>query len=77
MKKKLIIKQDEDNEVPAEIMADSIVQISQALNKLMSGRLKRDAIIALIKDKSGLTKGTIEIVLNNLEALEHNWIKKK
>lgn len=76
IKEAVTVKQSEGNEVPVEIMAQAICDISQAMKRLSSSRLKREAIVALIKDKSGLTKKVIEIVLSNLESLETTWLKK-
>ena len=57
-------------------IAEAILVISKAMKALSGSRLKREAIVALIKDKSGLNKGTIEVVLNNLDRLEETWLKK-
>lgn len=75
-KKKIIIKQDPEAEVPTEIMASAILMLSHAAQKLLNGRLKRDAIVVLIKDSCGLSKAAINQVLNNLEELEHTWLRK-
>lgn len=64
-------------EIPAEIIATSIVQIAEAMKAINSTRLTRRAIIALIQDQSKLPKKTIEIVLNNLDALETDWLKPR
>lgn len=77
MKNKLVIKQDEEQPIAVEVMAASIVEIASFMKKVNKSPLKREAIVALIKDKSGLNKSTIEIVLNNLEDLEHSWCKPK
>ena len=69
--------QDKEVPVPAKVIAAEIVVIADGMRQLNSTRLTRRAIIALIHDNSGLAKGTIEIVLNNLESLEETWLKKK
>lgn len=71
------VKQNPENEIPAEVMAQAIVDIGSAMKKLNATRLSRAAIVTLIKDKSGLTKNIIELVLNNLDQLEANWLKRK
>lgn len=75
-KPKIIVKQKEDEEIPHEVMAEAIIEISRGMRKLMNSRLRREAIVVLIKDKSGVNKSVIEIVLNNLEQLEAMWIKR-
>lgn len=54
----------------------AILDISKAMKTLSKSRLKREAIVVLIQDKSRLGKSTIELVLNNLESLEETWLKK-
>jgi hypothetical protein len=60
-----------------EQIAEAILGISNAMKRLSKSRLKREAIVALIQDKSKLGKATIEMVLNNLESLEETWLKKE
>jgi hypothetical protein len=72
-KTKLI--QDEANPIPAEIIAESLVKIGDAMRQLSGTRLTRDAVIALIHDKSKVSKATIKIVMNNLDDLELDWLK--
>jgi hypothetical protein len=63
--------------VPAEVLATSIQQIAEGMKALNSTRLTRKALIALIHDQSKVSKKTIEIVLNNLQNLEHDWLKPR
>jgi hypothetical protein len=68
----------EGNEpMPIEIIEQAIVDIAAGMKKLHSTRLTRKAIVTLLHASSGVNKGTIEIVLNNLELMEHTWLKKK
>lgn len=68
---------DDGSEVPAEIIAQSIVEIADAMKVLSRTRLSREAIITLIHARSKVGKRDIELVLNNLEALERIWLKPK
>lgn len=63
--------------VPAEIIATAIERIAAGMRVLNSTRLTRRAVVALIHDTSKISKKTIEIVLNNLEGLEAEWLKPK
>lgn len=74
--KKVVIKQSPEKEVPVEVMAQAVVDLSRAAKRLLNGPLKRDAIIVLIKDKTNLTKGVIAAVLDQLEDLERTWVRK-
>jgi hypothetical protein len=71
------IKQDEINPIPVEIIAQSILDIAESMKQIDNSRLKRSAIVALIHDRSGINKGTIEVVMNNLSALEQNYLKPR
>lgn len=73
----IIHQKDEENPVPAEVIADAIVEISKAMKALNSTRLTRRALITLIHDYSKIAKRDIEIVLNNLDSLEETWLKHK
>lgn len=57
-------------------IADAILEISAAVKRLNQSRLTRKAVVALIHDYSKVNKGLIEVVLNNLDALEERWLKK-
>ena len=74
---KVKIVQKENDEVPVEIIASSIVEIAKGMERINKSRLTREAIVTLISDKSKVAKGTVNIVLNNLDALERNFLKKK
>jgi len=74
-KTKLIVEQNPDKPVDVKVLATVIVAIGDSMKKLLASGLNRKAIIALIKDRSGLTKGTIEIVLNNLESLKDDYCR--
>lgn len=76
MKNEVHIKQQLGKEVPAEIIAQSIVEISKGMNALNSTRLTRRAIVTLIHETSKIARRDIEIVLNNLDQLEKVWLKK-
>jgi hypothetical protein len=73
--KKVTVVQDPEKEVPAEMIAQSIVDMGKAMKALSKSRLKREAILTLIKDKTGITKADIGRVLDSLELLEKDWLK--
>jgi predicted DNA-binding ArsR family transcriptional regulator len=76
MKKKVKIIQEPEKEISVEIMAQAIIDLSNAAKKLLNGKLKREAIITLIKDKTGIEKHRITSVLDELENLEKTWCQK-
>jgi hypothetical protein len=61
--------------VTKEVLATSIVAISDAVKKLYDGGLNRRAVVALIADDTKLGKGTIETVLNSLLDLRKTYTK--
>lgn len=65
-----------DNPVPAEVMEQAIVEIGKAMKRINETRLTRRAIVVLIHHHSKVALGTVELVLNNLDALEDTWLKK-
>lgn len=75
MSRKIKVIQPPDDKVPAEVIATAILEIATAFKVLSKSRLKQYTIVALIHDRSKISKGVIEIVLNNLENLEKNWLK--
>jgi len=69
------IKTDEENPEPYELIADSIIKISEAFEKINSGRLKRRVILLLIKDMTGIGLSEIEKVFIAAEGLKNTFIK--
>lgn len=78
MKKNSIIKiiQNKEKPIAAEVIAESILEISNGVKKMNLTRLTRRAIVALIHENSKVARSTIEVVLNNLDSLEITWLKK-
>lgn len=72
-----LVKKDPDDEVAVEVMERAIVEIGAAMKRMNETRLTRQAIVALIHDRSKVNKGVIELVLNNLDRLEEIWLKPK
>jgi len=66
-----------ETEAPTEIIADSIVSISEGIRKLRSGRLNDRAIVILIHHVCGIGQREIRSVLDAMETLESNYLKKR
>ena len=77
MTQKIAVKQNPESKVPVEIMAEAIERISRSMRYINQSRVSRKMIVALIHDNSKLGKRDIEIVLNNLDALEKNYLKPR
>lgn len=76
---------DDKNPVPTEILAESIVAISEGIKKLRSGRMNDRALFLLIQNASPqLTSpyrkvniSEIKATFDGIEALEKTFLKKK
>lgn len=75
-KSSVVVTQDPNQPIAAEILAKSIVEIDKHFKAVLNAGLKRETLVALIHDSSGIAKGTIRIVLNNLEDLKAMWCSK-
>ncbi|MFA5952285.1 MAG: hypothetical protein WC807_18610 [Hyphomicrobium sp.] len=82
--KRLVVKQDGEQEVTVEVLASSIVAISEGIKKLRAGRLNDKALMLLIQNACPAT-GTppsrpaqkeIRAVLDGMAALEATYLKK-
>jgi hypothetical protein len=87
MNKKVTVTQQEGaDEVPTEVLAQSIAAIAEGVRKLRTGRLNDRALVLLIQHASpsvGVYKprkiGTVEVraVLDGIDALEATYLRKK
>lgn len=71
----VVVKQNEENPEPMELIAASIIEISKAFQKLNSSRLKPRTLFLLIRDMTNLPLTTIEKVLNAAQSLEKTYLK--
>ena len=74
------IKTDEENPVDVELIAEAIIQIAEAFEKINNSQLSRRAIVLLLQDMIGtgkIGKQQIELVLDNAAKLKEYYIKKK
>ncbi len=63
-------------EVDINVLAESLESIANSFKAVRASKLNRNAIVALIHDKSKISKKDIEIILNNLEQMDEIWLKK-
>ena len=83
MAKPAVVKQTE-KEVPTEVLADSVIAISDGIKKLRNGRLTDRALLLLIQDAAPsnrmgkpISQREIKAVLEGIESLERLYVKKK
>lgn len=72
-----VVQAEGQPEVVAEITAQAIVDISQGLKKLKSGKLNEKAIILLITNacKPKVSPKAVRTVLEAIESLETEYIR--
>ena len=77
MKKVKVTQKENELEVITEVTAQAIVEISSAIKKLRSGRLKDRTIVLLIKANCPYWVGIVEIkaVLDGMATLEKELLK--
>lgn len=68
--KTITVKTNEEKPEPMEVIAQAIIDVSNAFQKLRNGRLTQRAIVLLIKDTTGLSQRDIEAVLIACENLK-------
>ncbi len=79
-KQTVVIETKEENAEPVEIIADAILKVSEAMDKLNNSRLSRRAIVLLIHDAIGavyISKKQIGYVLDYAPKLKDYYIKTK
>lgn len=76
MKKPQVVKVDPgDPPIERSVLASSIVELSKAAKKLLSGPLNERAIVLLLHDSSGVGKPDVRAVLTSLWTLERDYVK--
>lgn len=70
------VQSNEENPEPLEVIADSIIKVADAFDKIASSKLKLRAVIVLIKDvHRDLAVGDIEKVLTCAPLLRKHFLK--
>lgn len=71
----ITIKTNEQNPEPLELIAKSIIELSEAFKKIDSSPLKRHTIILLLKDQTGLPQRDIIKILDAAPKLAEYYVK--
>jgi len=64
-------------EISEETLVESIQKISKAAQALADSGLNRKAVVALLHDKTKLSKKNIIIVLDNLEEMAEHYTESE
>ncbi len=76
-KQSITIRSNEENPEPIELIAKSIIEISEAFEKINKSQLSRRAVVLLLQDLTKLGKNEIELVLNYAPKLKDYYLKSK
>ncbi len=74
--KSVIVKQNPENEIPVEVLAEHIERLSKVGAQLDASRLNRKAIVLLLHDITKVPKRDIEFILNALPRLKDFYLKR-
>jgi hypothetical protein len=67
------IEQDAEKPVEKVVLAAAILKISEAMEDLRKSGLNEDAIIVLVRDRTGIAKGTLKAVFSALASLRRDY----
>lgn len=70
---KIKVIQDEDQEVPKEMLATAICTLSDSINKLILSGLNETAVVVLLRDSTGLSKRDIKLVISAIGQLRNDY----
>lgn len=83
-KKTITVKTKEENPEPVEIIADAIIKVSEAFEKMQKTKLTKRALLLLIHDNCAWNSGyprkkptikEIEAILDSVSSLKKAYIK--
>ena len=74
-KKQITVKKDIENPEPTELIAKSIIQLSDAIEKFQKGPLKERTILVLLNDMTNVPMGTIQKILKAIPSLKKDYLK--
>lgn len=72
-----VVQKENEPEVPAEIIAQSIKKVADGYSRMKKSGLTERAIVALLKDATQMGTGDIKKVLAGLDDLARLYLKKK
>ncbi len=75
-KPKLETKEQMENRLIIESIANTIGGLAKAVKSLLNGPLKKRALVILLASSSQIPQNKVESVLKALEELEKDWLNK-
>jgi hypothetical protein len=77
VKTKIVKPVEPEKEIPTEILAESILELSEGIKKVRAGRLNDRALFILLRDATGVGINEIESIVDALENLDRRYLKPK
>jgi hypothetical protein len=74
-KQTITVKTNEENPEPLELIAASIITIADGIRKINSSRLKKRAVLLLLRDVTGIGMNEIEKIIDCADKLEAHFVK--
>lgn len=65
------------NRETVESIANNIANLTNAVQSLLNGPLKRRALVVLLASSSGESRERVDMILKALENLDTDWLNKK
>ncbi len=75
MKKINVVQPPDKPEVPKDILAEAIVKIADAAERLASSGLNEDAIVVLLVARTHVNKSDVRTVLTGLRDLRRTYCR--
>lgn len=72
----ITVKSNEENPEPLEILAQAIIDLSNAFKKIEDGPLAKRTIVLLLQDATGLPQSAIKKVLEAAPKLKDWYVKE-
>lgn len=74
--KRPVIIQDWEKPIETSVLAQAIVDMSNAAKRLAQSGLNRKAVIVLLAHSTGIAQGTVRKVLEHMEYLQVEYLSK-
>lgn len=71
----ITVRVNEENPEPLELLAKSVIELSDAFIKIQNGPLQKRTIILLFKDYTGIAGRDIEKILDAAPKLKTYYVK--
>lgn len=71
-----VVQIPDEEPIPVEIIAQSIVRIDESMKKIVASGLKRETLVLLLSSHSGVAKAHVRSVLDSMDKLRSAYTTK-